>query len=185
MNGDKGGKRNRKKRISFSLSLSLSCRISLRADKRLRRGRMKRGRANQCKWKRSFRRSPLGRSYVRPRCVYVRRAAGAKWLRAALRRAARRSEGGRALPKRRTLRARGVASPHHIQSYRECYTVRFVRAFTRAFLPRRAARSENAKTERSIIAVARRLPASRSHSLPPPSLSCRHRREFGFFLRAT
>jgi len=74
--------------------------------------------------------------------VHVWRAVRAKWLRGgearrdAARRATSRAEGGRAMPKRRTLCPRVVVSPHHIQSYRECDTVRFVCALSRAFLPR-------------------------------------------------
>lgn len=89
--------------------------------------RMKRGEVNQCEWK-----WPLGRpiaSYTRT----IRRAGG----RVVARRGdAKTAEHCRTLPKRRTLCPRGVVSPHHIQSYRECHIVRYVCALSRAFLPR-------------------------------------------------
>lgn len=63
----------------------------------------------------------------------IRRAGGGIVARRdAARRGARRRGGAkiaeycRARPKRRTLCPRGVASPHHIQSYRECRSVRYV-----------------------------------------------------------
>lgn len=64
----------------------------------------------------------------------------------------RRTSVVRALPKRRTLCPLDVASPHHIQSYRECHIVYVVCVLPRVFLPRNDVllRAENAENERSL-----------------------------------
>lgn len=128
-------------------------------------------------------------------CVHVRRAVGTKWLRdggASTRRPPRTAERGRARPKRRTLCPRGAVSPHHIQSYRECYSVRFVCALPRTFLPRngdvvlREVR-QNAKSERFVsfrhAALARRRLVLLSRSLLSSSVFLSPPK-FSIFLRA-